>query len=196
MPYPVTAEGVRDFIDYLSNKGLLNANSANGLRTACEKIFSALDIDERNNLNGLDVDAAIARFMNKNPGGLTPQSASAYRSRVRKALDLLNDFNSNPAGFRIQPLRKSSNNGDDEKRTRLKKTTSEQKKSPRPTTSNLNESNYLEPEHAKIGAAVNLSFPLRNDFVAQFIVPKDLTIKEAKRLGAYFEVIAVDFDPG
>jgi hypothetical protein len=31
--------------------------------------------------------------------------------------------------------------------------------------------------------------------MAQFILPKDLTLKKAKKLAAYFEVLSVDFNP-
>jgi hypothetical protein len=40
-----------------------------------------------------------------------------------------------------------------------------------------------------------LSYPLRSDFLAQVVIPRDLTLSEAKRLGAFLLTIAVDYQP-
>jgi hypothetical protein len=109
MAYSMTANGLKDFLGYLSEKGLLNANSAGGMKTACDKVLSVLSEEERNDLGSLDIDLAIQRFMNKNPNALTPDSASVYRSRISRAISLLADFNANSTGFRIQSARRSPN---------------------------------------------------------------------------------------
>jgi hypothetical protein len=194
MAYPATADGMQQFLTYLQAKGLVNPNSIGGLKTSCEKVFSALDADERNNLGGLDAEQAIQRFMNKNPGVLSPDSATVYLSRVQRALRLLSEFNSNPTGFKVQSAKKpNGDSGGAKKPASAKKNSSGASKSSAPLTQPIHTAPVQSHSHA--GSSVSLTFPLRPDFMAQFILPKDMTTKEARKLAAYFEVLAVDFEP-
>lgn len=43
------------------------------------------------------------------------------------------------------------------------------------------------------GAATSISFPLRADFLVPVSLPRDLTVAEAKRLGAFLLTLAADF---
>jgi hypothetical protein len=196
MAYPVTADGMKDFLNYLSSKGLINPNTVGGIRSACDKIFSALDQDECNNLAEIDVDHAVTRFMNKNPNVLSPESATVYKSRVSKAIKLLVDFNANPAGFRVQSPKKMNGNGGEKKPVAESKLTKNltANVTQRSQSSEAGKVNADEDKHQHQNS-VSLSFPIRPDFMAQFILPKDMTTKEAKKLAAYFEVLAIDFEP-
>lgn len=194
MAYPFTADGMQQFLGYLQAKGLVNPNSIGGIKTACDKVFSALDENERNNLANLDPAQAVQRFMNKNPGLLSPDSATVYNSRVQRALRMLTDFNANPAGFKVQGAKKQ--NGDtttDEKPSTTKKSVVNKNVSTasKPASPATHHPSAMMP----VTNSVSLSFPLRAEFMAQFILPKDLTTKEAKKLAAYFEVLAIDFEP-
>ena len=40
-----------------------------------------------------------------------------------------------------------------------------------------------------------LDYPLRSDLLAQVVVPRDLTVAEAERMGAFLLTLAVDFRP-
>jgi hypothetical protein len=40
---------------------------------------------------------------------------------------------------------------------------------------------------------IELAYPLRPDLLAQVIVPRDLTVEEARRMGAFLVTLAVDF---
>ena len=42
---------------------------------------------------------------------------------------------------------------------------------------------------------IALDYPLRPDLLAQVIVPRDLTVEEARRMGAFLVTLAVDFRP-
>jgi len=42
---------------------------------------------------------------------------------------------------------------------------------------------------------MSLDFPLRSDLLAQVVVPRDLTVEEAHRMGAFLETLAIDFRP-
>lgn len=39
------------------------------------------------------------------------------------------------------------------------------------------------------------SYPLRSDFMAQVVIPENLTVEEANRLGAFLLTFAVDYKP-
>jgi ribosomal protein S20 len=189
MAYPATSEGVKQFLGYLITKGLVNANTGASMKTACEKIFSVLDEDEKQNLSALDTDATIRRFMNLRPGVLSPDSAAVYKSRVQKALDLLEKFNRDPSGFKLDSGSKSRTTDTQQNGNKAKKTTPE-KLLQQPKTQIQQDSDTLAKR-----SSVSLNFPLGEDFIAQFVLPKDLTVREAKRLAAYLEVLAVDFEP-
>lgn len=194
MSYPYTVSGARDFLDYLINKGLVNGNSGGSMKSACEKLFSVLDENEKQSLKGLDVDAAVRRFANKNPGALSPDSLGVYRSRVQKVLSLLDKFNLDPANFKV----------DSSSRPKAADVPNGSKKPIARRESPQNNKEGIEPQAAQREAirevsnkpdAVTLMFPLRPDFIAQFVIPKELSLREAKKLAAYFELIAVDYEP-
>ena len=192
MAYPATADGMQQFLGYLHTKGLMNANTVASLKTACDKIFSALDADERNNISSLDANQAVQRFMNKNQGALAPNSAAVYKSRVQKSLRLLSEFNSNPTGFKVQDAKKSNGEGFEKKPNAIKRTGKTDLKSTKTETHPISTPSQTS---TAVSNSVSLTFPLRADFMAQFILPKDMTTKEARKLAAYFEVLAIDFEP-
>ena len=198
MAYPVSAIGVKEFLEFLVSKGELNQNTAGGLKTACEKVFSALDDSERANLKDLDVPQAVRRFVNKNPKALAPSSIGVYQARVTRALELLDRFNKDPGSFK--PSSAAQNTQAARQPRPQNGSRKLDKKAPTPQRARASDSQqYSDSANAHVvhgaSSAVNLSFPLRQDFVAQFIVPRDLTVKEAKRLGAYFMTLAIDFEP-
>jgi hypothetical protein len=43
--------------------------------------------------------------------------------------------------------------------------------------------------------SMSLEYPLRSDLLAQVVVPRDLTVEEAQRMGAFLLTLAVDFKP-
>jgi hypothetical protein len=194
MSYPLTAAGVGKFISYLADKGLVPTLTAASMRTACDRIFSALSIDEQQNLAGLDVAAAVQRFMNKNPGVLSPDSAGVYRSRVQRTLEMLGRYNADPVGFRPEVAKPRSNGAtaNDGRAASVPRQT--RKRQPSAPPPGETPEPTRQPTPAVVGA-VTLTLPLRPDFVAQFIVPRDLTTKEARRLGAYFLTIPIDYEP-
>jgi hypothetical protein len=51
-------------------------------------------------------------------------------------------------------------------------------------------------EPPPVSAGLSLPYPIRSDFLAQVVIPRDLTVEEAKRLGAFLLTLAADFKPG
>ena len=194
MSFPPTIAGVGSFLNYLSEKGLVPKKGTASMRTACDRILSALSPDEQQNLVGLDVASAVQRFMNKNPGALSPESAGVYRSRVHRALEMLGRYNADPVAFRPEAPKRNgaTTNGDGRPAAATKPP---QKKRSLAVSTNEGAAETQRHHLPPVVGSVTLTLPLRPDFVAQFIVPRDLTIKEAKRLGAYFQTIPMDYEP-
>ncbi len=195
MSYPYTVTGTKEFLDYLIDKGLMNTNTGGGMKSACEKVFSVLDENEKQNLKGLHVDDAIRRFANKNPSALSPDSLGVYRSRVQKALSLLDKFNLDPANFKTNSSSRTKATDAPNSQTKLavRRDVSRKDRYQVDEPSIQNSSMRIESSHKS--DAVTLMFPLRPDFIAQFVIPKELSLREAKKLAAYFELIAVDYEP-
>ena len=51
------------------------------------------------------------------------------------------------------------------------------------------------PRPAPARTDIALEYPLRPDLLAQVVVPRDLTVEEARRMGAFLVTLAVDFKP-
>jgi hypothetical protein len=194
MAYPLTTAGVGNFLNYLSDKGLVQQQGAASMRTACDRIFSALSPDEQQNLAGLDVASAVQRFMNKNPGALSPESAGVYRSRVHRALEMLGRYNADPVAFRPEASKRNGGTAAGDGRPVAAAKPPQKRRQPAAPTDESPPETQKHHSPPVVGS-VTLTLPLRPDFVAQFIVPRDLTIKEAKRLGAYFQTIPMDYEP-
>jgi hypothetical protein len=190
MSYAYTYDGLKEFLVYLSEKGLLNSNTAGGIRTAVDKVLSALDENERQNLKGLDAAEAVQRFVNKNPKTLSPESIGVYRSRLQKALEMLDRFNTNPSGFRVSAsVKQREAEGGARPNSAKKQQKSGQQQTP--TNANSPQPGTTSEIVEKVGSHT-LTFPLRADFLAQFVIPKNLTKREAERLSAYLALLAVE----
>jgi hypothetical protein len=49
------------------------------------------------------------------------------------------------------------------------------------------------PVQARTADGIALEYPLRPDLLAHVVVPRDLTVEEARRMGAFLVTLAVDF---
>jgi hypothetical protein len=44
-------------------------------------------------------------------------------------------------------------------------------------------------------SGLSIPFPIRPEFLAQVVIPRDITVDEARRLGAFILTLAADFKP-
>jgi len=89
-----------DFLEYASNKGLLNKSTANAKRIAVERIFEVAEESERADVTQIDLSSLMHRFMNLAGSGFKPDSLSTYQSRVRSSIDEFVAWKANPMGFK------------------------------------------------------------------------------------------------
>lgn len=171
-----TLEDLLDFLNHAGDKGLLPAASAQALAVAARNVLGVLEKDEQKNLESLDLDTIIKRFNNKRAKDFSPNSLKEYGRRVRKAIDLYEQWKSNPADFSVKT------------------------RAPRKSRKVI-EAEIKEPEIAVINSREHLSrvgtyqssFPVGPGRVVTLInVPEDLTPAEAEKLAQFVRMLAVD----
>jgi hypothetical protein len=166
------------FVDYVVEKGLVNPSTAQGWRVATTKVLTDLSAEERADVRRIDVDTTFKQFLNRHPGRLSPASTGEYRRRVGRAIDEFVSWMENPAAYGS--------------RTAAWAARAERRPQSRPRTS-------VPParpaEQRADQAGVSLSFPVRPGFLAQVVVPADLTVDEARRMGAFLLTLAPEFRP-
>jgi hypothetical protein len=167
------------FVDYVVDKNLVNPSTAQGWRVATTKVLSDLTPEERGDVRRIDVDATFKQFLNRNPGRLSPASTGEYRRRVGRAIDEFVSWMENPAGY---GSRTAAWTAKSESRARSK---------PRAPAAPVPAPAVDSPEPGGIA----LSFPVRPGFLAHVVVPADLTVDEARRMGVFLLTLAPDFRP-
>jgi hypothetical protein len=167
------------FIDYVVDKNLVNPSTAQGWRVATTKVLAELTPEERTDVRRIEVDATFKQFLNRNPGRLSPASTGEYRRRVGRAIDEFVSWMENPAGYGS--------------RTAAWTARSESRPRSRPRGS-APPASAPALERSESGG-VALSFPVRPGFLAHVVVPADLTVDEARRMGAFLLTLAPDFRP-
>lgn len=173
------------FLDTMVTKGLMNANTAAGLTAACAKILD--DVAGEEDVRGIDVSTAVIRYNNRNPGALAPNSLAEYKRRVSRAILDFVSWVENPSAFKPRGRGASAKNGRQTETTPKKRAASHDQDAPPPPA-------YGTPTVTP-SAGLPLSYPLRPDFLAQVVIPRDLTADEARRLGAFLLTLAADFRP-
>ena len=168
------------FIDFVVEKGLVNSSTAQGWRVATGKVLTELSPDEQADVRRIDVDAVFRAFLNRNPGRLSPVSVGEYRRRVGRAIEEFVKWVEDPGGYSVRSAAWQS------------------RMDPRPRLRPAALPRERERERSVEGpsAGIALNYPLRPGFLAQVTVPRDLTVDEARRMGAFLLTLAPDYKPG
>ncbi|HET8750472.1 MAG TPA: hypothetical protein VFM42_07005 [Sphingomicrobium sp.] len=88
------------FLDWMSEKGLIPANTASSRKASANKVLALLSDQEAEDVTNVDVDELIRRFGNKHGQQYNPDSLLTYKSRLRSAIDDFRSYCENPVGFR------------------------------------------------------------------------------------------------
>lgn len=176
------------FLDYVSEKGLLNRSTAQGWKVATLKVLDDLSTAEANDIRKVDVDLAFRRFANRNAGKLSPASLGEYRRRASAAIQDFVQWAENPESY--QPSVASTRVPRSDNSRRGGNGGTKRNQAPQPSTSTT------PSEHPLVApSGLVMPYPVRQDFLAQVVIPRDLTVEEAKRLGAFIMTLASDFKP-
>ena len=174
------------FLDMIVAKGIVNANTGGGWKAASNKILEDLDANE--DVRDVDVPAAIVRYNNRHPGELSPASLKQYEIRTGTAIRHFTSYVANPAGFRLsgKAINAKVEKSEQTRRSGGKTNAGE----------NVGDAPDMIPATHVKGIATEHSlaipFPLRPNFLAQIVIPRDLTKDEAKRLSAFIDALAQD----
>jgi hypothetical protein len=184
----LSKRALMSFIEASISKGRLNKNTGAGIRAACKKILEQVGPDE--DVSGLDVTAAVFQYNNRHPNELSAESLRVYESRVRSAIDSFVQSVKNPTGYTLP----GKTNGAKVVKASSKKSQDKGVNAPEPASAEAPTSQGASQtvRAAATETSLALPFPLRPNFLAQVVVPRDLTRDEAKRLAAFLDALAHD----
>jgi hypothetical protein len=173
------------FLDYLATKGLMPRNTVVGRKAACNKVLGILDPEEQTDVTHIDIESAMARFINLEGKGYTPSSLVVYKSRVTSAISDFENYLDNPAGFKPSAgnRKAKSDNG---------KTATESKAKRKSAVSQ-----NTEPRHDVTQSPATNVFPIpiRADVVVRINgLPFDLTPAEADKIASVVKAMAMKTD--
>jgi len=171
------------FIEFVVAKGLVHPATAQGWRVATAKVLEDLTPAEGEDVRKIDVEATFKGFLNRYPGRLSPASVGEYRRRVGRAIEEFVRWMEDPGSYAFRSPPRAARA---ETRHRPEGATAPSQNPGRPRPS--------DPAPGRPGG-IALEYPLRPDLLAQVVVPRDLTVEEARRMGAFLVTLAVDFKP-
>jgi hypothetical protein len=172
------------FIEFVVAKGLVHPATAQGWRVATAKVLEDLSPAELEDVRTIDVESTFKGFLNRYPGRLSPASVGEYRRRVHRAIEEFVRWMADPGGYAFRPpARPPKADG----RRRLDAGVE--------AATPPNRSRLAERPSLPRPNSMSLEYPLRSDLLAEVTVPRDLTVEEAQRMGAFLLTLAVDFRP-
>ncbi len=178
-----------EFLDYVSNRNLMKRNTVESWRTASQKVLSALDDSEKEDLRSLDVAEAAVRFENKMAGSYKPESLRVYKSRFSAAREHFLRWADDPSTFRISIGTRNGSSAP--KATSHKKNTKRGHPldSSRPSETREKPANDGTPSSSD---TLVLPIPLRPGVLVKvFGIPGDLTESEARKITAVINAYAL-----
>jgi hypothetical protein len=171
------------FIEFVVAKGLVHPATAQGWRVATSKVLEDLTPAEGEDVRQIDVEATFKGFLNRYPGRLSPASVGEYRRRVGRAIEEFVRWMEDPGSYAFRSPPRAPK-ADTRRRPDVAPAPS-----PSPARTRPSGPAPARPD------GIALEYPLRPDLLAQVVVPRDLTVEEAHRMGAFLVTLAVDFKP-
>ena len=186
--------GLKDFVDMITLKGWVNGNTGNSWKAALKKILG--DVADEDDVRKIDVKTAVLRYNNLHPGDLSPGSLKAYEKRVTLAIQNYIKYVADPQNYKA-PGRQTVN-GKSEKAKAKAATPPTVPVAGTTTISPTNEVGKPEQEvvsaKSVVGTATQtnlaMPFPLRPNYLAQIVIPMDMTKDEANRLCNFIQALA------
>jgi hypothetical protein len=160
--------------NWAAGKGLMNKNTAYGLRAACKQVLEVLDGWEDVDIKTLDVEQTLTKFQNLKKKDFKPQVLETYKRRFQQAIDSYLKYLEDPGNWKATTRQP-------------KQTTNGRKAAPV-------ERDVPAAGELRSAGMVEYPFPLREGQNARLILPRDLKRSEVKRLAAFMSALTVDAD--
>lgn len=161
------------FLEYLSDKNLINPSTASAKKAAVVKVLSAISDEEKHDLRTLDRDQVFQRFSNKYAKEFTSESLVTYKSRFNSVLTDFFSFKENPAGFKTGGFKKPPKESSGSAKSTGKKSQIQKISSAAPPLPYNEHRSYV----LQIPISENRLVEIRN-------LPMDLTVNDAKKIAA------------
>ncbi|RUO20125.1 site-specific integrase [Aliidiomarina haloalkalitolerans] len=181
-----SVSSLHEFLDYVSDKGLIKHNTAQNWRNAASRIFGILEESEQSDVRNIDIDSICQRYANLKGKELTPSSLQTYRSRLKSAVSDFVKYTDAPMSYRPSISQRSARKKSEKEHVvsnsqdKIKKTQNESIQSNHVAQLTKSESTYPIP------------IPLREDLIVQVIgVPFDLTEVEAEKIARVIKALGV-----
>jgi len=178
------------FIEFVVEKGLVHPATAQGWRVATSKVLDELSPTELGDVRRVELETTFRDFLNRNPGRLSPASVGEYRRRVGRAIEEFVRWVGDPGAYAFRAAPRAAR-AEPRRRKEIRPAAELATRAARGRTAAAQPSGPLPAS----GPEISLEYPLRPDLLAQVVVPRDLTVEEARRMGAFLVTLAVDFRP-
>jgi len=184
-----TGAGLVAFLDYAIAKGYLKTATGQAMKTAVKEILSATqgpDGWETVDLTSLDEDDVLRRFETLRAMKFSAGSLSTYKGRYARAAAMFEEFRASPSTWRPSVKQRSRTKGNGASTAAAPAPTGlDGAASPIPTP-------HPAPHPGRGSAIITYPFPLRQGVLASVELPPDLTRREAQRLVAFIESLAIE----
>jgi hypothetical protein len=177
-----------DFLNHAGERGLMPVATAQALAVATRNVFSVLDEAERADLPLDDLEGIIRRFNNKRARDFNPGSLKEYGRRVRRAVDMYQQWKHDPANFTIKTRATSTPKKKERGTDRLGASAA--------SRASADDAEFPAPPALPIGstataAGYQTAFPVRQGQVVTIQnIPFDLSAAEAERLAQFIRLLA------
>jgi len=199
---PMTKGELVKFVDMITAKGLVNLNTGAGYKAAVNRILG--DVPAEQDPRKIDVRTEVLRYNNLHPGELSPNSLKEYERRIGQIIALFVSYKTNPTAFKAPQRGTTTSTGKADGEKPKAKTSRGKAKPPRgkkpatPAAPHQAPSASGSPSPASQGPTIGtatemnlvLPYPLRSDYLAQVLVPRNMTIDEAERLCGFIRSLA------
>lgn len=162
-----------NYCDELGRSGKWRKNTASAMKTACERLLVDLSPDEKKDVRRIDVDAAATKFSNRS----TAKSSTCQEYR-RRVLAAIAGFSKSTETIESRPLSYGHTSSPAIDSSAHEKIEKPERDKP-----------VRIPKEAPSSTAITLQIPVRSDFMAQLVLPYDLTSAEAERLSKILEAL-------
>jgi hypothetical protein len=180
---------LKTFLDTGASQGLFNSNTVAGYKAATARILE--QVDDAADVRSIDIGTEIRRYNNSHPGELSPASLGQYARRLEVVIEEFVKYVNDPANYKGRGRSPTEGNGGS------KKTESKVKRVP--LTGKSSSEFSVAPAPASAGpmptAGLSYQYPLRPEFLAQVVVPRDMKADEARRLARFLMSLTPDYDP-
>ena len=182
---------VNEYLDTLVNRGNATLGAIAPLKTAFTKVMQTVEGDgwENTDVKEIDVDDYVARFTNLTMGRYSNDSLVTYKSRMKKVVRWYLESSSSPSStpklYVSNHLSKVTVKPGSARKPKIVKAVS------KPSASNV-EAVQSMPVVAGAANRILYPYPLLDGQIVHVSLPARLTKRDARRIGAFIESIAID----